>query len=362
MIEHKFEITALENWMPLHGQPLVISGPCSAESEKQVMQTAVEIAKIPLVKVFRSGIWKPRTRPHYFEGVGSKGLQWLQNVKSETGLLTTVEVASPQHVEECLNYGVDILWIGARTVVNPFSIQEITEVLKGVDIPVMIKNPVSPDLKLWIGALERVNQVGIKKLIAIHRGFYSMNKTLFRNPPMWEIPIELKRRIPDIPVITDPSHICGSRNLLSHISQKAMDLEMDGLMLESHIDPSRALTDIEQQISPSQLNDLIEKLIIRKHTGSHEFQERINELRSQIDDIDHDLIDLISKRFNLVTEIGTYKKENNITILQIQRWKELFNERINAGVKKGIDREFLTGLLETLHEESIRIQNELMND
>ncbi len=360
-MKHGYNIISLKSWIDLDDQPLVISGPCSAESEKQVLETAREISKIPLVKVFRSGLWKPRTSPHYFEGVGNIGLKWLKQVKEETGLMTTVEVANPKHVEECLKNDVDILWIGARTVVNPFSVQEITEVLKGVDIPVMIKNPVSPDLKLWMGAIERVNKVGIQKLIAIHRGFYTLSRSLFRNPPMWEIPIKLKRMIPDIPVITDPSHICGNRNMLFHISQKAMDLEMDGLMIEAHIHPLRALSDVDQQISPEKLEEIISKLVLRKTVGNDDFIYKVNELRKEIDKTDEQLIEIISHRLDLVKEIGKHKKENKVTILQIERWNEVMRERLMKGKEHGINTEFLSKLLNIIHDEAIRIQNEIMN-
>lgn len=357
----KLDISPLDSWIELKGKPLIISGPCSAESEKQVLETARQIARIPDVKVFRSGIWKPRTRPNYFEGVGVEGLKWLQQVKEETGLMTTVEVAQPNHVEESLKAGVDILWIGARTVVNPFSVQEITEVLKGVDVPVMIKNPVNPDLKLWLGAIERVSKVGINKIIAIHRGFYSMSKTMFRNPPMWEIPIELKRIIPNLPVITDPSHICGNRNMLFQISQKAMDLEIDGLMIESHNNPIGALTDAEQQITPNQLGKLLDKLVIRSEKGSRKSQKELAELRNNIDEVDEKLVELLARRLDIVKEIGEFKKANSITILQIKRWNEVFRHRLATGIKQGIEKEFLVKLLELLHKESIRIQNEIMN-
>lgn len=360
-MSHHLNIAPLSSWIDLQDRPLVISGPCSAENEKQVMTTAREIAKIPQVKVFRSGLWKPRTRPHYFEGVGAEGLKWLKRVKEETGLMTAVEVASPQHVEICLQHEVDILWLGARTVVNPFSVQEITEVLKGVDIPVMIKNPISPDLKLWMGAIERVNQAGVTRLIAIHRGFYSLGKSLFRNPPMWEIPVELKRIIPEIPIITDPSHICGNRNTLYHISQKAMDLEMDGLMIEAHYNPTRALTDVEQQISPAELEQLLDKLVIRKTAGDEAFQQKLNELRDEVDQLDSEIIELLSKRLGLVEEIGKIKKEKNITILQIKRWNEVFKERLRQGKEQGLNAGFLSKFLEILHNEAIRIQNEELN-
>ena len=361
MLEKEFDIKPLHTWINLNGKPLVISGPCSAESETQVLETAKNISEIPMVKVFRSGLWKPRTRPHYFEGVGEEGLEWLKKAKKETGLLLAVEVAKPQHVELCLKSGIDILWLGARTVVNPFSVKEITDELKGVDIPVMIKNPVSPDLKLWIGAIERVHNTGIDRIIAIHRGFYTLNKTLFRNPPMWELPIELKRKIPDLPVITDPSHICGNRNMLQHIAQKAMDLEMDGLMIESHYKPLSALTDVDQQISPEALRSLLTDLAIRDKKGNPDFQRNLNELRESVDEIDEEIIELLSKRLELVKKMAVFKKDHNITILQIKRWNEVFNERVKKGTIKGISKNFLLKMLKLLHEESIRIQNEIMN-
>lgn len=357
----KLDIIPIKEWMKNSSFPLIIAGPCSAETEKQVLLTAKEIAGINAVSVYRAGLWKPRTRPDQFEGVGEMGLKWLKKVKKETGLLTTTEVATPQHVYACLKNDVDILWIGARTVVNPFSVQEITESLKGVDIPVMVKNPINPDLKLWLGALERINSVGIKKLAAIHRGFYSLRKSIFRNAPMWEIPIELKRIFPNLPVITDPSHICGNRNLLFHISQKSLDLEMDGLMIESHINPITAKSDANQQLVPNELNKLISKLEIRKSTGDKEFQNKLFKLRTEIDKIDNDLIDILTNRMEIINEIGLFKKRNKITILQLKRWSHIIEDRINKGIDQGLNREFLKKILELVHNESIRIQNELMN-
>ena len=257
------EITPLLNWINTHGKPLVIAGPCSAESEEQLLQTAREIAKIPQVQVFRSGLWKPRTRPGEFEGAGNKGLKWLRKVKKETGLKLAIEVAKPEHVEKALEHQIDIIWLGARTVVNPFSVQEIAEALKGNNIPVMVKNPINPDLKLWIGAIERVYDAGINKIAAVHRGFHYFEKSPFRNAPMWEIPIELKRIAPSLPIITDPSHICGNRELIPTISQKALDFEMDGLMIESHMNPDSALTDASQQLTPVALKTLLDNLVIR---------------------------------------------------------------------------------------------------
>ena len=357
----QLNILPLKNWLKFYEPPLIISGPCSAESEEQLLNTAKEISRLTNVKIFRVGIWKPRTRPDYFEGVGNIGLEWLKVVKDETGMKTAVEVANSRHVEDCLEHGVDILWIGARTVVNPFSIQEISEVLKGVDIPVMVKNPVNPDLELWIGALERINFVGIKKLIAVHRGFYFFEKSPFRNAPMWEVPIELKRIFPELPVIVDPSHICGNKELLLQISQKALDLEMDGLMIETHINPEIALTDAKQQITPAELKDLISKLVIRNKSGNIEFENKLEELRAKIDEVDYELIDIIAKRLDLVKQIGEYKRNSNITILQLERWRNVIQDRLKKGVEKGLNKKFLIDLFELVHEESIRLQNEIMN-
>ncbi|MEI6899785.1 MAG: chorismate mutase, partial [Bacteroidota bacterium] len=331
------------------------------ESEEQVLSTALELAKLPQVKVFRAGIWKPRTRPSGFEGVGKIGLEWMQKVKLETGLLTSVEVASSLHVLQALEFGIDIIWIGARTVVNPFSVQEIATALMDVDIPVMIKNPLNPDLKVWLGAIERINQVGIKKIIAVHRGFSYFNRSPYRNAPMWEIPIELKRLCPELPILTDPSHICGEKELLLAVSQKALDLEMNGLMIETHIRPHEALTDKSQQITPLKLSQLLEKLIIREEYGNIEFETRLEELRSEIDKLDEELIDILSRRMSIVEEIGKYKKENNITILQLKRWSQIIHGRVNSAVKLGLSKEFISKLLEALHEESISRQTEVMN-
>ncbi len=353
------DILPLNKWLDIGDAPLVISGPCSAESEDQVLQTAMELTKIPNVKIFRSGIWKPRTRPGLFEGVGLQGLKWLQQVKDQTSLLTAVEVANPEHVEAALKYEVDILWIGARTVVNPFSLQELANVLNGVDIPVMIKNPVNPDMNLWVGALERINMSGIKRIAAIHRGFYFFDKTPYRNAPMWEIPIELKRLVPNLPVICDPSHICGERSMLLDVAQKALDLEMDGLMLESHIDPDHALTDPEQQIKPAELELLIKSLVIRKQEGNFEFESKLEELRTEIDKIDAELIQILSRRMQLVDEIGQYKKDHNITILQLKRWSNIVQNRLRTGMDSGLQKEFLQKLLEIVHIESIKRQTDI---
>jgi len=357
----RLNLIPLKEWLPTTALPLVIAGPCSAETEDQVIETARELSKIPQVKVFRSGIWKPRTRPNSFEGVGKNGLKWLKRVKQETGLLTTVEVASPAHVAEALEHQVDILWIGARTVVNPFSVTEIANALNGIDIPVMIKNPLNPDIKVWIGAIERINQAGINKLIAIHRGFSFFNRSPYRNAPMWEIPIELKTLFPELPVIVDPSHICGETSMLLSTSQKALDLEMNGLMIETHIRPQEALTDKEQQITPPELMELISNLIIREEYGNVEFENKLEELRTEIDKLDEEMIDILARRMMIVEEIGKYKKKNNITILQLKRWSEIIRDRVNAGVHLGLSRDFLLRLLESLHEESIQRQTDVMN-
>lgn len=354
------EIIPIDQWLKTDVHPLVISGPCSAENEEQVISTAKQLALIKNVKVYRAGLWKPRTRPNYFEGVGSKGLKWLQRVKAETGLKLAVEIAKPQHVEECLKHSIDILWIGARSVVNPFSIQEIAEALKGTNIPIMIKNPINPDIKLWIGAIERVNKAGINKIVAVHRGFYSLNQSVFRNPPMWEIPIELKRRIPDIPILVDPSHICGNTEMLAEVAQKGMDLEMDGLMIESHYKPWAALSDAKQQIEPQQLQHLINNLILRKPKGNKEFQDILDNLRNQIDEIDYELLEILGRRMKLVDEIGQYKNVHKITILQLKRWSYIIEDRLKKGLKHNLDQTFLLELLELMHNESMRIQTEIM--
>lgn len=356
-----FDIEPLNQWMPCGDKPCIIAGPCSAESEEQMLETARELAKIPMVQGFRAGLWKPRTRPGAFEGVGDAGLEWLVRVKHETGLKVTTEVANPIHVEKALKAGLDMVWLGARTVVNPFSVQEIGEALKGSEIPVMVKNPLNPDLITWMGALERLNRLGIRKLVAIHRGFSFYKHSLYRNDPMWEIPIELKRLCPEMPVIVDPSHICGKHDLLLATSQRAIDLEMNGLMIEVHIRPKEALTDRQQQITPEQFSELISRLILRKPVGNAEFQNRLEELRSEIDKIDQQLIDIIAQRMTIVEQIGNYKKANKITILQLKRWNQIFRERLESGQELGLSREFIMKLLEVVHEESIQRQTNVMN-
>lgn len=341
-------------------RPFIIAGPCSAETEEQVLSTARQLAGLG-IKVFRAGIWKPRTRPNAFEGVGTKGLAWLKRVKEETGMLIAIEVANVKHVYEALKYGIDIFWIGARTTANPFAVQDIADTLQGMDVPVLVKNPVNPDIDLWIGAMERLNQAGIRKLAAIHRGFSTFGKSAFRNNPQWQIPIEIKRRIPELPIITDPSHICGNRSGLFEISQEAMDLNFEGLIIESHIDPETALSDPQQQLTPEDLKNLLERLVIRDARIENGLLLTIGELRAQIDDLDDKIIDIFGKRMSVAEEIGRYKKEHNISILQTQRWDTLLNRHLQVGEEKGLSNEFIQKVFFAVHEESINHQKRIMN-
>ncbi|MDF1570067.1 MAG: bifunctional 3-deoxy-7-phosphoheptulonate synthase/chorismate mutase type II [Bacteroidales bacterium] len=342
-------------------RPLIMAGPCSAESEEQVLNTARMIAAMD-IPVFRAGIWKPRTRPNAFEGVGSVGLPWLQTVKQETGMLVSTEVANVKHVYEALKYGIDIIWIGARTSANPFAVQEIADSLKGVKIPVFVKNPVNPDIDLWIGAIERINQAGIEQIAAIHRGFSSYEKSIYRNAPHWQVPIELRRRIPDLPIITDPSHICGSRDLLYDISQKAMDLNFDGLIIETHEHPDKAWSDAKQQVTPEGLKNVLDRLILRKPDLDETMMLTLAVLRDQIDKLDDKLINLIEERMKVVESIGNYKKENNITILQNKRWDDMLKSRLILGERKGLSEDFISKLFRAIHQESINKQTRIMND
>lgn len=338
-------------------RPLVIAGPCSAETEEQVMDTAKQLAAKGM-KIFRAGIWKPRTKPGGFEGVGVEGLAWLKEVKKETGMYVSTEVATAKHVYECLKAGIDILWVGARTTANPFAVQEIADALKGVDIPVLVKNPVNPDLELWIGAMERINNAGLKRLGAIHRGFSSYDKKLYRNLPQWHIPIELRRRFPNIPIICDPSHIGGKRDLIAPLSQQAMDLGFDGLIIESHCNPDCAWSDASQQVTPDVLAYILDMLIIRETSQS---TENLNELRRQIDELDNQLLDLLAKRMRISREIGLYKKEHDMPILQATRYDEILNKRVEQACNMDMDGEFMKTILAAIHEESIRQQMVIIN-
>jgi len=345
----------------LFAKPIYIAGPCSAETEEQVMNTAIPLAEMG-IKIFRAGIWKPRTRPNAFEGVGSEGLKWLQLVKEETGMLVSTEVANVKHVYEALKYGVDIIWIGARTSANPFAVQDIADSLKGVNIPVMIKNPVNPDVDLWIGAIERINNAGIKRIAAIHRGFSSYDKTLYRNVPQWQVPIELRRRIPNMPIITDPSHICGNREFLYDISQKAMDLNFDGLIIETHCNPDKALSDANQQVTPEGLTGILDRLVLRDPEVKEELMLTLAGLRDQIDKVDDRIINLLEERMLVSENIGDYKKENNITILQTKRWDDMLKNRLALGIRKGLSEEFIIKLFRSIHQESINHQTSVMNE
>ncbi len=357
------ETIPMRNWFskPLE-HPVIISGPCSAESEEQVLNTARELAKTGKVDILRAGIWKPRTRPNSFEGIGVPGLEWLVNAGREIGVPVTTEVANAQHAEACLKAGVDILWIGARTTVNPFSVQEIADVLKGTDIPVMVKNPINPDLQLWIGAMERIYQAGIRRLAAIHRGFSSFEQTPFRNAPKWELPIELKTIYPELDIICDPSHIAGNRDLLGMISQKALDLDFTGLMIESHIEPSVALSDAKQQVKPARLGQLVNELTVRESSSnSPSFKSHLDDLRTSIDELDEIIMQKLSARMEIAEKIGAYKRDNNVTILQINRWDEVVQRRTNLGKVMGLSDDFMRKWLQIVHKESIRRQTAVMN-
>ena len=341
--------------------PIIIAGPCSAETEEQVLTTAQGLKDITGLKYFRAGVWKPRTRPNSFEGNGERALPWLQKVKTQIGLPVIVEVATADHADLCLKYGIDAVWIGARTTVNPFTVQEIADALRGVDIPVLVKNPINPDLKLWIGALERIAGVGIKRMAAIHRGFQSGENTVYRYAPKWDIAIELMSEMPNLPVICDPSHITGKRSMIAETSQKAMDLGMHGLMIETHPDPDHAWSDAAQQVTPARLKEILSELSIRNYTSNDPvFDNQLERLRRMIDSIDEELLEVLAKRMRLIEKIGTYKKENNITIFQPQRLSEIRETRTEFGEKLHLEEEFIRKILKDLHDESIRFQTEIL--
>ncbi|MEN9297860.1 MAG: hypothetical protein RLZZ429_173 [Bacteroidota bacterium] len=356
-IEQKTNVEAL-----LQKRPLIISGPCSAETEEQVLQTATRLAATGKVDILRAGIWKPRTRPGSFEGIGTKGLPWLQQARRVSGLPVAVEVATGKQVEDALHFDVDVLWIGARTTVNPFSVQEVADALKGVDVPVLIKNPINPDLELWIGAVERVAKAGIKNIGLIHRGFSSYGNTEYRNAPMWHLAIEMKRRNPDMLLINDPSHICGRRDILMDVAQKAIDLDFDGLIIESHIDPDNAWSDAKQQVTPERLGEMISSIIWRKEDiNSEELHATMEKMRQQINQLDDELLLLLGQRMKVADKIGQYKKDNNITILQTNRWNAILDRAFAKGDQLGLSREFITKYFDAVHMESINHQNKIMN-
>ena len=338
-------------------RPFVIAGPCSAETEEQVMETAKELA-IKGCHMFRAGVWKPRTKPGGFEGHGEPALAWMAEVKKETGMLIGTEVATPEHVELAMKYGLDMLWIGARTSANPFAMQQLADAMKGLEVPVLVKNPVNPDLELWIGAMERINQAGVKKMAAIHRGFSSFDKSMYRNAPMWQIPIELRRRIPNLPIVCDPSHMGGKRELIAPLSQQALDLGFDGLMIESHCDPDKAWSDAKQQVTPEVCDYIVGMLVARDNTFT---TENIKLLRQQIDNIDNELVELLAKRMRVWREIGQYKEEHNIQVLQTGRYNEILDKRGVQGSLTGMSSDFIKQVFEHIHEESVRQQLEIVN-
>lgn len=357
-------LTPIQKWFPEFETKIpLISGPCSAESELQLMQTAEALAQTKLPIIYRAGVWKPRTKPGSFEGSGLKALKWLEKVRQEFGFKLGIEVATDEHVLMAMDHGIDILWIGARTSVNPFSVQEIADVLVGhPEQAVMVKNPINPDLNLWIGAMQRIAGAGITKIAAIHRGFSTWEKSSFRNPPMWELPIELKRQFPHLDIFCDPSHICGIRETLPFVSQKALDLSMSGLMLESHINPDEAWTDAKQQVTPENLNKLIANLHPRKNQSDGSHSVPLAELRTEIDSIDHDILKKIQARMAVVDKIGEHKKDHNIAILQVNRWDEIVSDRMELGSKLGLDKDFMKIFLEQTHKASIRRQTAILNN
>jgi len=356
--------TAHTIWQKLQQkQPVIISGPCSAETEFQVLETAIRLAKTGRVDAFRAGIWKPRTKPGMFEGVGTEALQWLKKAREITGLPLIVEVATARHVEECLKEGIDMVWIGARTTVNPFSVQELADALQGTSIPVFVKNPLNPDLELWQGSIERLKKANIAHIGVIHRGFSNYGNTEYRNAPMWHIPIELKRRMPELPMLCDPSHICGRRDTLFEVAQKAINLDYDGLMIETHIDPDQAWSDAKQQITPEKLAELLQQIEWRQETTEKEaFLNALAKFREQINHIDDEILTLLGNRMKIAEKIGIYKKENNITILQTNRWNEILERALKKGEKLGLSKDFILKFYDAVHLESINRQHKVMSE
>ncbi|MCO6148179.1 bifunctional 3-deoxy-7-phosphoheptulonate synthase/chorismate mutase type II [Flavobacterium sp. NRK1] len=353
----------MRKWLDdLHlSHPLVIAGPCSAETEEQVLKIAHEL-KNSDVSFFRAGIWKPRTRPGGFEGVGAIGLKWLQRAKAETGLPMAVEVANANHVKLALEHDIDVLWIGARTTVNPFAVQEIADALQNTDKIVLVKNPVNPDLALWLGGVERMYNAGIKKLGVIHRGFSTYEKTKYRNIPEWQIPIELQNRFPDMPLICDPSHITGRRDMIQEVSQKALDLNYDGLIIETHTDPDNAWSDAAQQVTPTKLKEIFKNLKVRKETDTaDDYNIKMANLRMNIDEFDRKIIEVLGNRMKISDQIGQLKKEKNVAVLQNKRWKEILDKMVEQGAEKGLSSEFIYRIFMAIHQESIVHQENVMN-
>ena len=363
MADKKLEVIPMYEWgMFTEPKPSVVAGPCSAESEEQVMETAKGLKGMG-INVFRAGIWKPRTHPGCFEGVGVPGLKWLQKVQQEYGLKVATEVAGEKHVMECLKHGVDMVWLGARTTANPFLVQEIADALKGTDIPVLVKNPVNADLDLWIGALERLSRAGIKKLGVIHRGFSTFDKIKYRNDPQWQVAIELRSRYPELPFFVDPSHLGGSRDYIQEISQRSLDLGFEGLMIESHCNPPAALSDAKQQLTPAELKELLyNRITVReKDSDAPEWKENIDQLRAKIDVIDENIVYTLGSRMAVSRQIGEYKKENNIAIIQTARWDKVFSKVLEKGKDYGLTEKFLSDVFTAIHEASVEVQNEIIS-
>lgn len=355
------DIKPILSWKVIREVPFAIAGPCSAETEEQLYTTCKGIKEVG-VTMLRAGIWKPRTRPGTFEGIGEEGLKWLKSVKTELEMPAATEVATAKHVELALKYDIDVLWIGARSTVNPFTVQEIADALQGVDIPVMIKNPINPDLALWEGAIERIYNAGIRQIAAIHRGFSSFEKTKYRNVPMWNLAIALKSNLPSVPLICDPSHIGGKRDLILPVSQKAMDLNYDGLMIETHYNPDQAWSDKEQQVTPARLAEILHAIKIRQVISENqEFNSILEMMRQQIDRADQELLEVLANRERLVEKLGEYKKQNNVTVFQADRWLEIFKTRAEWGGKLQLDQEFVGKIFKLIHDESIRLQTKIMN-
>lgn len=350
-------VAPVDSWLSFERVPWVIAGPCSAESAEQVLATARGLATCPYVRAIRAGIWKPRTRPNSFEGVGERGLEWLSRIKTETGLPTATEVANSEHVELCFKYGIDILWIGARTTVSPFAVQEIADALKGTNVPVLVKNPINADLGLWLGAIERLYDAGVRKLAAIHRGFSTYLETEFRNQPNWQIPIELKRLLPNLPLICDPSHITGKRHLIEPVSQMALDIGIQGLMIESHVHPDEALSDAAQQLTPGDLCRALGRLRVRdRHVTDRELRRRMARMRAEISRVDARIIEALAERMRWVEEIGQLKQEHNIPVLQLSRWETLLEDHIAKARKAGLDPDFIKSVFEIIHTQAVKRQ------
>lgn len=362
MSQNTLDTIPSSEWLPSPKKPLVFAGPCSAESESQLFQVSEKLQQSGKVQLIRAGVWKPRTRPNSFEGMGNKALPWISKVQEQLGVKFTIEVANAEHVKAALDAGIEYLWVGARTTVNPFSVQEIADALEGKDIPVFVKNPLNPDLQLWIGAMERLNEAGIQKMMAIHRGFNTYQDHVYRNSPNWEIPIELKTQFPNLEIVVDPSHIAGKRDLLHHVSQKALDLGFDGLMIETHPDPDQAMSDPKQQIALDNFEAFLESLELKQqHFQDKVTIDQLAQLRKLIDEIDYNLLENIKRRLQIVEQIGEYKAAHGVTVFQLERWREIMGDRARYANEQGIDLELVNALWNDLHKASIRLQTIIAN-